>query len=187
MAFGGRVPTEPARQPRHAYAWRRDHHHPGTRVPPPPSRHDGLPDPFRATGDARALAWGVGTTDRVVRLEEVGATGPPAVAELPRSHFVGVVFRQVVPHHNECAGRKLKALLVRWNHTPEEIGHRPSSQGEETRLAQGYMRRDLTPILPTRQPEDPVPQGLPPGNGRVTTRYHPTGSALSKWRFSCLP
>ena len=49
------------------------------------------------------------------------------------------------------------------------------------------MRRDLTPILPTRQPEDPVPQGLPPGNGRVTTRYHPTGSALSKWRFSCLP
>ena len=70
---------------------------------------------------------------------------------------------------------------------PEEIGHRPSPRGEETRLAQGYMRRDLTPILPTRQPEDPVPQGLPPGNGRVTTRYHPTGSALSKWRFSCLP
>ena len=93
---------------------RRDHHHPGTRVPPPPSRHDGLPDPFRATGDARALAWGVGTTDRVVRLEEVGATGPPAVAKLPRSYFVGVVFRQVVPHHNECAGRKLKALLVRF-------------------------------------------------------------------------
>ena len=97
-----------------AYCWRRDHHHPGTRVPPPPSRHDGLPGPFRATGDARARAWGVGTTDRVVRLEEVGVTGPPAVAELPRSHFVGVVFRQVVPHHNECAGRKLKALLVRF-------------------------------------------------------------------------
>ena len=31
----------------------------------------------------------LGRLDRVVRLEEVGATGPPAVAKLPRSHFVG--------------------------------------------------------------------------------------------------